>query len=94
MRWNPLLKQAVRQESKGERMNKRMQERVDAYYTAKEQIVATLMQIANRIHNPPPAERKIPEQIIAPDITKLKQAHMKLREMADILGIETQALEI
>ena len=75
-------------------MNKRMQERADAYYTAKEQIVATMMKIANRIHNPPPAERKMPEQIIAPDITKLKQAHMKLREMADILGIETQALEI
>ena len=52
------------------------------------------MQIANHLHNPPPAERKTPEQIIAPDITKLKQAHMKLREMADILGIETQALEI
>ena len=50
-------------------MNKRMQERVDEYYTAKEQIVAH-------------------------DITKLKQAHMKLREMADILGIETQELEI
>ena len=75
-------------------MNQRMQERVDAYYTSKEQIVATLMQIANRIHNPPPAERKMPEQIIALDITKLEQAHMKLREMADILGIETQALEI
>jgi hypothetical protein len=56
--------------------------------------VVTLMQIANRIHNPSPAERKMPEQIIAHDITKLKQAHMKLREMADILGIETQALEI
>jgi hypothetical protein len=54
----------------------------------------TLMQIANHLHNPPPAERKTPEQIIAPDITKLKQAHMKLREMADILGIEIQALEI
>lgn len=53
-----------------------------------------MMEIANRIHNPPPAERKTPEQIIAPDITKLKQAHMKLREMADILGIETQVLEI
>jgi hypothetical protein len=75
-------------------MNQRMQERVDAYYTAKEQIVATLMQIANRIHNPPPTERKIPEQIVAHDITKLKQAHMKLREMGDILGIETKALEI
>jgi hypothetical protein len=76
------------------KMNKTRQERADAYYTAKEQIVATLTQIANRIHNPPPAERKMPEQIIAHDITKLKQAHMKLREMADILGIETQALEI
>lgn len=75
-------------------MNKRMQERADAYYTAKEQIVATMMEIMNRIHNPRPAERKMPEQIIAHDITKLKQAHMKLREMADILGIETQALEI
>jgi hypothetical protein len=31
---------------------------------------------------------------VAHDITKLKQSHMKLREMADILGIETQALEI
>lgn len=57
-------------------MNKRMQERADAYYTAKEQIVATMMEIANRIHNPPPAERKMPEQIVAHDITKLKQAHM------------------
>ncbi|MBE2191115.1 MAG: hypothetical protein IAE63_02920 [Alphaproteobacteria bacterium] len=75
-------------------MNKTRQERADAYYTAKEQIVVTLTQIANRIHNPPPAERKMPEQIIAHDITKLKQAHMKLREMADILGIETQALKI
>lgn len=75
-------------------MNKTRQERADAYYSAKEQIVATLTQIANRIHNPPPAERKMPEQIIAHDVTKLKQAHMKLREMADILGIETQALEI
>lgn len=75
-------------------MNQRMQDRVDAYYTAKEQIVATMMQIANRIHNPPPAERKTPEQIIVPDITKLKQAHMKLREMGDVLGIETKALEI
>ena len=75
-------------------MNKTRQERADAYYTAKEQIVVTLTQIANRIHNPPPAERKMPEQIIANDITKLKQAHMKLREMADILGIKTQALEI
>jgi hypothetical protein len=75
-------------------MNQRKQERVDAYYSGKEQIVATLMQIANHLHNPPPAERKTPEQIIAPDITRLKQAHMKLREMADILGIETQALEI
>jgi hypothetical protein len=36
----------------------------------------------------------MPEQIVAPDITKLKQAHMKLREMGDILGIETQPLEI
>lgn len=61
------------------------QERVDAYYSGKEQIVATLMQIANHLHNPPPTERKAPEQIIAPDITKLKQAHMKLREMSDIL---------
>jgi hypothetical protein len=78
----------------GNKMNKTRQERADAYYTAKEQIVETMMQIANRLHNPPPAERKIPEQIIAHDITKLKQAHMKLREMADILGIETQALEI
>jgi hypothetical protein len=76
------------------KMNKIRQERADAYYTAKEQIVATMMEIANRIHNPPPAECKAPEQIIAHDITKLKQAHMKLREMADILGIETQALEI
>ncbi|TXI81161.1 MAG: hypothetical protein E6Q39_01730 [Crocinitomicaceae bacterium] len=76
------------------KMNKTRQERADAYYTAKEQIVVTLTQIANRIHNPPPAERKMPEQIIAHDITKLKQAHMKLREMADILGIETQALKI
>jgi hypothetical protein len=76
------------------KMNKTRQERADAYYTAKEQIVVNLTQIANRIHNPPPAERKMPEQIIAHDITKLKQAHMKLREMADILGIETQALEI
>ncbi len=75
-------------------MNKTRQERADAYYTAKEQIVATLTHIANRIHNPPQAERKMPEKIIAHDITKLKQAHMKLREMADILGIETQALEI
>ncbi len=75
-------------------MNKRMQERADAYYMAKEQIVATMMEIANRIHNPPPAERKMPEQIIAPDITKLKQAHMKLREMGDILGIKTKALGI
>lgn len=75
-------------------MNKRMQERADAYYTAKEKIVATMMQIANRIHNPPPDERKMPEQIVAPDITKLKQAHMKLREMADILGIETNPLDI
>ena len=76
------------------KMNKTRQERADAYYTAKEEIVATMMEIANRIHNPPPAERKMPEQIIAHDITKLKQAHMKLREMADILGIETQALDI
>jgi len=75
-------------------MNKTRQERADAYYTAKEQIVVTLTQIANRIHNPPQAKRKMPEQIIAHDITKLKQAHMKLREMADILGIETQALKI
>jgi len=75
-------------------MNKRMQERADAYYTAKEQIVATMMQIANRIHNPPPMMRKMPEQIVAPDITKMKKAHMRLREMADILGIETKALEI
>lgn len=75
-------------------MNKTRQERVDAYYTGKEQIVATMMQIANRIHNPPPAEHRMPEKIIAHDITKLRQAHMKLREMADILGIETQALEI
>lgn len=74
-------------------MNKIKQERADAYYTAKEQIVTTMMEIANRIHTPP-AERKMPEQIVAHDITKLKQAHMKLREMADILGIETQALEI
>jgi len=75
-------------------MNKTRQERADAYYAAKEQIVATMMQIANRIHNPPPAERKMPEQIVAPDITKLKQAHMKLREMAGILGIETNPLDI
>lgn len=75
-------------------MNKRMQERADAYYTAKEQIVATMMEIANRIHKPPSAERKMPEQIVAHDITKLKQAYMKLREMGDILGIETQALEV
>lgn len=94
MRWMLLLKQAARQESKEENMSQRMQERVDAYYSGKEQIVATLMQIANRIHNPSPAERKMPEQIVAHDITKLKQAHMKLREMADILGIETKALEI
>jgi hypothetical protein len=79
---------------RAERVRWKLQERVDAYYTAKEQIVATIMQIANRIHNPPPAERKMPEQIVAHDITKLKQAHMKLREMGDILGIETQALEI
>jgi hypothetical protein len=76
------------------KMNKTRQERVDAYYTGKEQILASMMQIANRIHNPPLAERKMPEQIVAHDITKLRQAHMKLREMADILGIETQALEI
>ena len=94
MRWKLLLKQVARLENKGQKMNKRMQERADAYYTAKEQIVATMMEIANRIHNPPPAERKMPEQIVAHDITKLKRAHMKLREMADILGIETQALEI
>ena len=94
MRWKLLLKQVARLENKEEKMNKRMQERADAYYTAKEQIVATMMEIANRIHNPPPAERKMPEQIIVHDITKLKQAHMKLREMADILGIETKALEI
>ncbi len=75
-------------------MNKRMQERADGYYAAKEQIVATMMEIAYRIHNPPSAERKMPEQIVAHDITKLKQAYMKLREMADILGIETQVLEI
>jgi hypothetical protein len=76
-------------------MNKRMQERADAYYTAKEQIVATMMEIMPTVSTTrPPAERKMPEQIIAHDITKLKQAHMKLREMADILGIETQALEI
>jgi hypothetical protein len=47
-------------------MNKRMQERVDAYYTAKEQIVATMMQIANRIHNPPPAERKCRSRLLRP----------------------------
>jgi hypothetical protein len=76
------------------KMNKTRQERVDAYYTSKEQIVVIMMQIANRIHNPPSTERKIPEQIVAHDITKLKQAHMKLREMADILGIEVQTLEI
>ena len=94
MRWMPLLNQVARLENKEGNMNKHMQERADAYYTAKEQIVATMMEIANRIHNPPPAERKMPEHIIAPDITKLKQAHMKLREMGNILGIETQALEI
>ena len=94
MRWKLLLKQAARLENKEEKMNKRMQERADAYYTAKEQIVATMMEIANRIHNPPPAERKMPERIVAHDITKLKQAHKKLREMADIFSIETQALEI
>lgn len=69
MRWRPLLKQVAKPENKEDEMNQRMQERVDEYYTAKEQIVAH-------------------------DITKLKQAHMKLREMGDILGIETQALEI
>jgi hypothetical protein len=94
MRWKPLLKQVAKLENKEGKMNKRMQERADAYYMAKEQIVATMMEIANRIHNPPPAERKMPEQIIAPDITKLKQAHMKLREMGDILGIKTKALGI
>jgi hypothetical protein len=95
MRWTPPLKQAARQESKEENHEPE---------NAGTRGCVLQRQGADRGHpdadcqsSSQPATRraqKAPEQIIAPDIRKLKQAHMKLREMADILGIETQALEI
>lgn len=68
--------------------------RAEAYYSGKEQLVKAITMLANHIHSPPPAQRKLPENIVANDVSKIRQAHMKVREIADMYGLTLPALEI
>jgi hypothetical protein len=68
--------------------------RAEAYYSGKEQLVKAITTLANHLHAPPPAQRKLPEKIVAHDLSKIRQAHMKVREIADMYGLELPALEI
>lgn len=68
--------------------------RAETYYSGKEQLVAALVAVANHIHVPPPAQRKMPKDIVAHDISTIRRAHMKVREIADLYGLELPALEI
>ena len=68
--------------------------RAEAYYSGKEQLVKAITTLANHIHAPPPAQRKMPEKIVAHDISQIRQAHYKIREIADMYGLELPALEI
>lgn len=68
--------------------------RAEAYYSGKEQLIKALVTLANHLHVPPPAQRKKPKDIVAHDITKIRQAHMKVREIADLYGLDLPALEI
>lgn len=70
------------------------EQRADAYYSGKEQLVAALRALANHIHAPPAPLRKIPEQITAQDISDIRQAHRAIRDTAEKLGLEINCLEI
>lgn len=70
------------------------QRRAEEYYSGKEQLVKALTALANHLHAPPPMQRKMPENIVAHDITKIRQAHMKVQEIADLYGLNLPALEI
>ncbi len=71
-----------------------IQLRAEAYYSGKEQLVKAITMLANHLHAPPPAQRKAPEKIVAHDLSKIRQAHMKVREIADMYGLDLPALEI
>lgn len=70
------------------------QMRAEAYYSGKEQLVKALTTLANHLHAPPPAQRKMPEKIVAHDISTIRQAHYKLRDIAEMYGLDLPALEI
>lgn len=68
--------------------------RAESYYSGKEQLVKAIIKLANHLHAPPPAQRKMPENIVAQDISQIRQAHHKIREIADMYGLDLPALEV
>ncbi|MGE0108161.1 MAG: hypothetical protein AB7S81_00110 [Bdellovibrionales bacterium] len=59
----------------------------DRYYTAKEKLTKQLTSMANRVHAPVNAGRKMPKDLTSQDIKTIKTAYAKIIEASDILEI-------
>ena len=68
--------------------------RADAYYTGKEQLVKAMTATASHIFNPPATERRMPKDVTEADLARIRTTYSKIREIADLYGLDLPALTI
>ncbi len=66
------------------------QRRAIAYEEGQKQMIEAVETLLAHIKT----KQNAPTQTVAYDISKIRQAHMKLRDLADLYGLELMALEL